>query len=373
MSRSLGVMLVTTAENWRGSGISYAKLARGLAERGHRIELVVSSGLVADEYARLGIPARQLTLERTGAREVLSLLTVARANGTDVVIVDKPRDLRLAAWMTMVRRLHVVIRYNRVGKRRAARFVDRWTAGRASAVVYQTEYIRTKALGDLPILGDLQSFVIPNGYDANEMAVDPGSAEQWRAAQGIAPGDLVVISVGFAESEKRFDLSVDAMRLLTTRGINATFVFCGDGPCRVALQERARAGGVSARWLGVQSPRETLIAIAAADVLAHPSPIEIFGNVLAEAMALGTPIVAMRAGGNEEMLGGDGSTALLIDDFRPESFADGIAELCANAGRGRALAAAARARLIEEFPLDRMLDRYDAMMQALVGNAAIVE
>ncbi len=373
MSSALGVMLLTTAENWRGSGTSYAKLARGLAERGHRIELVVSSSLVAAEYARLGIPARQLTLERTGAREVLSLLTVARANRTDIVIVDKPRDLRLAAWMSMVRRLHVVIRYNRVGKRRAARFVDRWTAARASAALYQNEYIRAKALDELPILGELQSFVIPNGYDANEIAVDPGAGAQWRSSQGIAATGLVVISVGFAESEKRFDLSIDAMQLLAGRGMSATFVFCGDGPCRASLQERAHAAGVKALWLGIQSPRDTLTAIAAADVLAHPCPVEIFGNVLAEAMALGTPIVAMRAGGNVEMLGSDGTAAILIDDDRPESFADGIAELCANGERGRALAASARARLIEVFPLARMIDAYDDMMQNLVGKAAVAE
>jgi glycosyltransferase involved in cell wall biosynthesis len=373
MSAALGVLLLTTAENWRGSGTSYAKLARGLGERGHRVELVVSSGLVAAEYARLGIPARQLTLERTGAREVLALLGVARANGTDIVIVDKPRDLRLAAWMSMVRRLHVVIRYNRVGKRRAARFVDRWTAARASAALYQNEYIRAKALDELPILGELQSFVIPNGYDASEMAVDPCARAHWRESQGIAPNEFVVISVGFAESEKRFDLSIDAMRLLACKGMHATFVFCGDGPCKTSLQERARAAGVETRWLGIQSPRDTLTAIAAADVLAHPCPVEIFGNVLAEAMALGTPIVAMRAGGNVEMLGCDGSTAILIDDADPESFAQGIAELCPSGERRRALAAAARARLVEVFPLARMIDAYDDMMQTLVGKAAVAE
>lgn len=370
---ALGVMLLTTAENWRGSGASYAKLARGLAERGHRVALVVSSGLVAAEYARLGIPARQLTLERTGAREVLSLLTVARANATDIVIVDKPRDLRLAAWMSMVRRLKIVVRYNRVGKRRAARFVDRWTAARASAALYQNEYIRAKALDDLPILGELQSFVIPNGYDANEIAVEPGAEVRWREAQGIALSDRVVISVGFAESGKRFDLSVDAMQLLAGRGVDATFVFCGDGPCRASLQERARAAGVKARWLGIQSPRDTLTAIAAADVLAHPCPVEIFGNVLAEAMALRTPIIAMHAGGNAEMLGTDGSAAILVDNDRPESFAAGIAELCANGERARALAAAARERLIEVFPLARMIDAYDGMMQTLIGKDAVAE
>jgi glycosyltransferase involved in cell wall biosynthesis len=373
MSEPLGVMLLTTAENWRGSGTSFAKLARGFSARGHRVELIVSSELVAAEYARLDIPVRKLSLERTGAREVLSLLAVARVQATDVIIVDKPRDLRLAAWMSMVRRLQIVIRYNRVGKRRAARFVDRWTAGRASAALFQNNYIQSKALSDLPILGELPSFVIPNGYDADEIAVEPDAGAQWRASQGITENEFVVISAGFAESEKRFDLAVDAMQLLGGRGLDATFVFCGDGPCRAPLEERARNAGVKAKWLGLQSPRDTLRAIAGANVLAHPSPVEIFGNVLAEAMALGTPIVAMRAGGNTEILGNDGSTAVLIDEERPELFADGIAELRANPVLSQGLAAAARKRLIEVFPLNRMIESYEAMMQHLVRTAAVAE
>ena len=363
MSRVLGVMLLTSAENWRGSGISYGKLARGFTERGHRVELIVSSTTVAAEYARLGIPARQLSLDRTGAREVLSLLTVARANKTEIVIVDKPRDLRLAAWMSMVRPLRIVIRYNRVGRRRPSRFVDRWTAGRAAAALFQNEYIREKALAELPILSELQAFVIPNGYDVPEIESSAASAPAWREAHGIAPNEFVVISAGFAEAEKRFDLSVDAVGLLASRGIDATFVFCGDGPCRVALEAKARERGVKAKWLGARSSSDTLAAIAAADVLAHPSPTEIFGNVLAEAMALSTPIVAMRAGGNIEMLGDDGSTAILVDDDRPESFADAIAELHANPERRCALIAAAHKRVVTVFPLSRMIDGYDTMMQ----------
>jgi glycosyltransferase involved in cell wall biosynthesis len=370
MSRSLGVMLLTTAENWRGSGISYGKLARGLTDRGHRVELVVSSATVAAEYARLGIPARQLSLDRTGAREVLSLLTVARAGKTEVVIVDKPRDLRLAAWMSMVRPLKIVIRYNRVGRRRPSRFVDRWTAGRAAAALFQNDYIREKALAELPILGELRAFVIPNGYDVTEIESSADSAPAWREMHGITPSEFVVVAAGFAEAEKRFDLSVDAMALLASRGIDATFVFCGDGPCRVSLEAKARAGGVKAKWLGTQSSSDTLAAIASADVIAHPSPVEIFGNVLAEAMALSTPIVAMRAGGNVEMLGDDGTTALLLDDDRPESFANAIAGLRACPERGHALAAAALSRVRTVFPLSRMIDGYEAMMLELAADIA---
>lgn len=367
MRRALSVTLLTTADHWRGSGTSFAKIARGLSERGHRVALVVSSNALAAEYARLGIPARQLSLARTGAREVFALRAVAREHATDVIIVDKPRDLRLAAMVSMLRPLCIVIRYNRVGTPRPARFVDRWTARCASAVLYQSDYIRVKALNNLPMLGELTSFVIPNGFDAAAIAANAGPRAAWRAAHGVSEDELVVVSAGFAEAQKRFDLSIDALSLLAARGIVATFVYCGDGPCRAALEARARAGGVKSLWLGLQSPSNTLTTIAAADVLVHPSPVEIFGNVLAESMALGTPIIAMRAGGNPEMLGDDGASSILVDEGSAESFANAIAELLANPVRRCALAAAARERLASVLPLSRMIDEYDAMLQQITA------
>ncbi|MBA2683214.1 MAG: glycosyltransferase family 4 protein [Gemmatimonadaceae bacterium] len=371
MRRALSVMLLTTADHWRGSGISYAKIARGLLERGHRVSLIVSSDALAAQYSELGIAAQQLALRHTGVREVFALHAAARENDTDVVIVDKPRDVRLAAWVGLMRPMRTVIRYNRVGGQRRARFVDRWTASRASAALYQSEYIRTKALGELPLLRKLESFVIPNGYDAGAMGSTTAPREQWRASHRIAPGEFVVVSAGFAEAAKRFDLSVDALALLGDRGISATLVFCGDGPCRAELEERARMGRVKTLCLGVQSPADTLSTIAAADVLAHPSPVEIFGNVLAEAMALGTPIIAMRSGGNPEMLGDDCTSSILLSQGTPETFATAIAELHASPERRRALATAARERIATVFPLSLMIDRYDAMLQEIVGERTV--
>lgn len=217
------------------------------------------------------------------------------------------------------------------------------------------------------MLAQLPTYVVPNGYDPLAMTSSVAASAEWRARHGIASDEFVVISAGFAEEEKRFEQSVEALRLLALRGVEATFVFCGDGPCRPALEARARAGGVRSIWLGMQSPDDTLSAIGGADVLLHPSPVEIFGNVLAEAMSVCTPVIATRAGGNVEMLGDDGSAAVLVDEGCAESFAAAIADLRARPERRREITAAAHARLVREFPLALMIDRYDAMMQEVAN------
>jgi len=365
--RPFRVMLLTTAAHWRGSGLSYSKISRGLAERGHVVDLVVASDAVAEQYATLGIPVHRLEVRGTGPREIMALLAIARAESTEIVIVDKPRDLRLAAWLSMLRPIRIVIRYNKMGKPGRSRFVDRWTARRASAVLYQSAYIRDKAHAELPLLAQLPTYVVPNGYDAPAIAASASPPAEWRARHGISPAEFVVLSAGFAEEDKRFDRSVEAIRLAALEGVRATFVFCGDGPCRGALEARARDAGVRAVWLGMQSPSDALTAIGAADVLLHPSSVEIFGNVLAEAMALRTTIIATREGGNVEMLGADGATAMLVEDGCAESFASALAESYANPDRRTALAAAAYERLVSTFPLSLMIDRYDDMLQGVAN------
>ena len=49
------VALLTSANGWRGSGSSYAKLARGLGERGHLAHLVTASSRLTPRLQRMGL------------------------------------------------------------------------------------------------------------------------------------------------------------------------------------------------------------------------------------------------------------------------------------------------------------------------------
>lgn len=73
------------------------------------------------------------------------------------------------------------------------------------------------------------------------------------------------------------------------------------------------------------------------DVLVAPSHQEPFGTVLAEAMAVGTPVVATRVGGLPEVVA-DGVSGRLIDPGQPELIAGAVLEVLG--GRERMGAAA---------------------------------
>jgi glycosyltransferase involved in cell wall biosynthesis len=94
--------------------------------------------------------------------------------------------------------------------------------------------------------------------------------------------------------------------LLELMGVmpGAELVMLGEGPARRSVEGRARRLGVANRieWRGFVGDREAYLdALAAADILVHPSPAEGFPKVVLDAMAVGTPVVAAPAGGLAEL------------------------------------------------------------------------
>jgi glycosyltransferase involved in cell wall biosynthesis len=84
----------------------------------------------------------------------------------------------------------------------------------------------------------------------------------------------------------------------------ATLVMLGDGPSRRRLERRATRIGVGGRidWRGFIAERgEYLDGLGSADIFVHPSPAEGFPKVVLDAMAVGTPVVAVPAGGLAEL------------------------------------------------------------------------
>ena len=93
------------------------------------------------------------------------------------------------------------------------------------------------------------------------------------------------------------------------------------------------------------------------DVLVLPSREEPFGTVLAEAMAVGTPVVATRVGGLAEVVD-DGVTGLLVEPGRPEELAAAVVEVLQRRGE---MGAAARVDA-QRFGVDAYAARIDRLL-----------
>ncbi len=95
------------------------------------------------------------------------------------------------------------------------------------------------------------------------------------------------------------------------------------------------------------------------DVLVLPSHQEPFGTVLAEAMAVGTPVVATRVGGLPEVVL-DGVTGRLVAPGRPDELAAAVLDVLAHRDRMGAAAAEHAARF--------HADRYAELVEGLIAG-----
>jgi glycosyltransferase involved in cell wall biosynthesis len=104
--------------------------------------------------------------------------------------------------------------------------------------------------------------------------------------------------------------------------------------------------------------------MAAAGALALPSLWEGSSNVLLEAMACGTPVVASRTAGDSEHVVNGGKYGLLVDPFDVEGLA---AALLRQTGPDRI----EPGDRIQAFSRDRAMTRYIQLFDEAVGGTAL--
>jgi glycosyltransferase involved in cell wall biosynthesis len=304
----------------------------------------------------------------TGPKEVWSLLRELQRHGTAVVMADGPRDLRLCAYATFPLRIPVVYRFNLNHRRARNHLSDRLYFRRVRSLVFQSEFARTLAYRQSPWMRRAPAPQIPNGYDTARFAPDVPAGRAFRASLGIPPEAILVVTPGKLARNKGHDLAFDALRRLDgSAHAPDAYVVLGDGIREQELKSLARDLPVPTWFTGFLSPEGVAAALNAADLVVHPSSHEIFPNAVGEAMACGRPVVAMDAGGTPELVGSDGVAGVLVPPRDPDALAHAIGALLGDGYRRAALGAAARERIVQAFPLRRMIDGYERVFSQLVA------
>ena len=200
-----------------------------------------------------------------------------------------------------------------------------------------------------------------------------------RQELGIAPGVPVVGFVGRLDPWKGLDVFLDAASRVTAHFPNAVFLVSGDAPAgfetyRDAMVARAAALGLGdrIRFLGWRYRLGDIPALFTdLDLFCHTSIApEPFGLVIIEAMAMGCPVIAARAGGPMEIVQ-HGVSGLLTPPGDATALAAAMRDLLADPDRRARLAAAGRARVEEVYSRPAFAARLRALSEeALAGTSA---
>jgi glycosyltransferase involved in cell wall biosynthesis len=198
-------------------------------------------------------------------------------------------------------------------------------------------------------LGDQRIEIIP--YPVDTAQFTPGS---------VRPGQPMVLFVGRVERRKGAGVLLRAIPLVLAKHPECEFVFAGS----VANDLRAEAEKLppAVKFLGMLPHGELIGWYQRASVCVVPSVWDNSPNVIYEAMACGTPVVASRVGGIPELVD-DGITGSLVPPRDEKALADAIINLLDNTALRDRMGQRGREKAVGEYRSERILaktlDLYD--------------
>jgi glycosyltransferase involved in cell wall biosynthesis len=215
------------------------------------------------------------------------------------------------------------------------------------------------------------SCVIPNGINVAEFVPSAQSRSSVRFELGLVEDALLIGLTGRYHPTKDHDNFLEAASLLSRKHPEIQFVLIGPGvdnknrKLRQSLQQLNLLSQTHLLGTRNDMPRLT----AALDIFCLSSTGgESFPNVIGEAMACEVPCVVTEVGDAVWMVGDSGTTVPPRD---PVALAAALKEMIDIGAVGRLeLGRAARARVIENFTLESVVARYEALYETVLARDA---
>jgi glycosyltransferase involved in cell wall biosynthesis len=229
--------------------------------------------------------------------------------------------LRVVAW---IRRVPLVVTWHEVwgddgwnsyiGRMgRAAALLERVCVRLPDQIVAVSTGTRDKLAGMGVNPDRIQ--VVPNPLDLDRLReADP---------QSSAPE---LLFVGRLLDHKHADLAVSATRILVDRGYDVRLGIVGVGPEEARLRQQVSELGLDQRvtfYLSINAQTDLWSLLRGSRVLLAPSIREGFGLVVAESLALGTPVICALHDENESSKLVGPTTGSVVEALNAEAMANG--------------------------------------------------
>ncbi len=208
---------------------------------------------------------------------------------------------------------------------------------------------------------------IPLGVDLTNFSPERYNDEL--RTKMLKGGDVLLVHCGRLSPEKKPERSLQALRELLDRGVNARLVFIGSGPLHKKLYDSSRDIPVTF-WGYVANKNLLAQMIASADISIAPGPIETFCLAALESLASGTPVIASNTSAVGEFLKTeDGNCVGLTAANNGAAFADAIEELLSLTDEDVQMRQRCRSQA-ENFPWSKTIFELNALHQPLPKKAA---
>jgi len=320
---TIDIVSETAPPEVNGVAMTVGRLIEGMRRRGHRVTLVrprPSAGDAGrDDVIVRGLPLPGYPDVRFGLPAGAALRRRWRAQRPDVVHVVTEGPLGWSA-VRCARSLGIPVTsgFHTNFDRYSAHYGLGWLRPliaaylrglhrQTAATLVPTVALAAELAGD----GVPGVRVVGRGVDTD--LFDPARRlPELRRTWGADDSHVVCLYVGRLAAEKNLALVVQAFAAIARDHPSAQLVWVGDGPARAQLSREP----LRQHFAGWRRGAELAAHYASADLFLFPSLTETYGNVVAEAMASGLPVLAYRSAAAAELIvdGRNGISVVAGDD-----------------------------------------------------------
>ncbi len=370
---------ITCYPTYGGSGIVATELGLELANRGHEVHFITYSnpirldpGIPRIHYHEVEVSNYPLFQYPPYCLALASrMVDVADAYNLDLLHVHYAIPHSIAAMLAQQmlapkRRLPFITTLHGtditlVGADPSYFAITKFSIEKSDGVTSISEDLRQHTLDVFGVSNEIR--VINNFINCDLYHPNP---DKTGAAAYAPKGEKLLIHVSNFRPVKRV---LDCIRILeeVRKHTPAHLLMVGDGPDRGPAEQLARQLKLTPHvsFLGKQNHVERLIPLA--HVLLMPSEMESFGLVALEAMACGVATVTTNVGGIPELV-----------THRVNGFMEPVGDIASQAARAvelltddvlyERIAAAGRARAMEQFSTEKIIPVYERYYEDVMGR-----
>ena len=331
---------------------------------------VCGLGDMQEEFLRLGARVVDFSDRRNGSRYLARRIReYISTHQVRIVHTHTPRA-RLAAATALVsapRTAHLATEhqlYTSKDRRWGVVFalLDRATLYSADHLVAVSQKMGCQLVVQ-PGLNNRRVTVIQNAIDCDSF-FRPEQRDPCRAEFGLTSEMPVVGFTGRLDRVKRLDLLLEGFYSVAVQYPQARLMIIGEGEQRSRLEALATGLGISQAviWTGFHQDIPRLLA--ALDIYIQPSVNEGLSLSILEAMASGKAVIATDVGGAQEVLTHQ-ETGILIPPGSSAAIGSAIVDILNQPKKQAALGQAARKHVRKQFGVQRMVEGYRRVYEAL--------
>ena len=357
--KSLHILHSESATGWGGQEIRIFQESQLLLERGHRVSLVCQpTSYLCKKSLAISSPnfnCYPLLMKSTAnPLSIVSIFKILKKTKADIIHTHSSIDSWLVgsvaklSQIPVIRSRHISIPINNM-------FPNNLLYSRIPRKIITSGEAISEVVKSVPGVNPGNVKSVSAGVDFRRFDFKINGIKI-REELGVNPGQPLIGKIGVIRGWKGYNYLLEAAPIILKKFADARFVFVGNGPGFEKTKSIAKSLGLEQKltFLGHRDDIPEIMAGLDIQVLASFAG-EGTPQVIPQAFAMKTPLVATRVGSIPEMLG-QGKRGILVEPKNSVDLANGIINLIENPGIRNELAEKGYEFCRNELGVDRMID-----------------